>query len=88
MAMTTDIMNDGKVRTLAATMGTTGDEEDDERSMRTRLCILEAALACIAREAEVALGRPDIAFLTMCRVSSIARQAGALEPKRRGPGIR
>jgi hypothetical protein len=50
-------------------------ELDDDRSLRTRVCILEAALACIAREADVALGRPDISFLTLCRISSIARQS-------------
>ncbi len=49
---------------------------EDERALRTRVCILEAALACIERETDVALGRPDISFLTLCRIASIARQSG------------
>lgn len=63
--------------------GATPDERDDDRSMRTRVHLLETALARIAREAEVALGRPDIAFLAMCRVSTLARRV-ALEPSRTG----
>jgi hypothetical protein len=47
----------------------------DECALRTRVCILEAALDCVRREADLALGRPDISFLTLCRIASVARQS-------------
>lgn len=43
--------------------------------LKTRIVILEAALACIDRECERALDRPDTLFITMCRVAAVARQA-------------
>jgi hypothetical protein len=55
--------------------------QDDERAerrecdaLRTRVCILEAALASIAREAEVAQREPEVSFLAIHRIASVARQ--------------
>ena len=44
-------------------------------ALATRVRIVEAALACIERETEVALAEPGVAFLVTRRVASIARQA-------------
>jgi hypothetical protein len=43
-------------------------------ALATRLRIVEAALACIQRETEVALAEPGVAFLVTRRVASVARQ--------------
>jgi hypothetical protein len=48
---------------------------EDTHALRTRVCALEAALARVAGEVETALGTPDIAFLTLCRIGSIARRS-------------
>lgn len=56
---------------------------EDNRHLRTRVCILEAALSCIQREADVALGRPDISFLTLCRIAAIARQSRPDEARKK-----
>jgi hypothetical protein len=47
--------------------------------LRTRLVILEAALASIDRECERALDEPTVVFMTMCRVAALTRQALARE---------
>jgi hypothetical protein len=46
----------------------------------THALILEAALACIARECELAMQTPEVMFTTVCRISSVTRQA--LSPAR------
>jgi hypothetical protein len=43
--------------------------------LQTRVAILEAALSCIQSECSVALDEPEVAFSTMCRIASVARQA-------------
>lgn len=47
----------------------------DRDALQTRILILEAALACIAREADRALDEPELIVTSMCRVAAIARQA-------------
>jgi hypothetical protein len=47
----------------------------DSASLRTRVAILEAALACIQDECDLAFEEPEVAFSTMCRIASVARQA-------------
>ncbi len=44
-------------------------------ALATRVRIVEAALACIERETDLALEEPRVAFLVTRRVASIARQA-------------
>ncbi len=44
-------------------------------ALATRVRIVEAALACIERETELALEEPGVAFIVTRRVASIARQA-------------
>jgi hypothetical protein len=44
-------------------------------ALESRVRSLEAALSCIARETEVALGEPRIAFLVTRRIASIATLA-------------
>ncbi len=48
---------------------------DESDALRTRVLILEAALACVVREADRALDEPDLLLTSMCRVSAVARQA-------------
>lgn len=49
-----------------------GDETD---ALRSRIAILEAALACVKAECEVAHVEPTIAMTTICRIDSVTRQA-------------
>lgn len=44
-------------------------------TLNTRIVILEAALASIDRECERALERPEVLFMTMCRVAALTRQS-------------
>jgi hypothetical protein len=46
-----------------------------EKELRTRLAILEAALACVREECETAHVEPTIAMTTICRIDSVSRQA-------------
>lgn len=46
-----------------------------EQELRTRVAILEAALACVREECEVAHGEPTIAMTTICRIDAVSRQA-------------
>jgi hypothetical protein len=46
-----------------------------EKELRTRLAILEAALACVREECEVAHVEPTIAMTTICRIDRVSRQA-------------
>lgn len=46
--------------------------EDD---VGERVRELEELLAIIARECEVGLDRPDIAFAVVCRIAGVARRA-------------
>lgn len=46
----------------------------DEGALRTRISILEAALACVQRECNTAFEEPEVAFSTLCRIASVARQ--------------
>lgn len=46
----------------------------DEGALRTRISILEAALACVQRECDTAFDAPEVAFATLCRIHSVARQ--------------
>jgi hypothetical protein len=52
-----------------------------ERELRTRVAILEAALACVREECEVAHGEPTIAMTTICRIDAVSRQALAAHSK-------
>jgi hypothetical protein len=45
-----------------------------EGALRTRISILEAALACVQRECNTAFDAPEVAFATLCRIHSVARQ--------------
>lgn len=40
-----------------------------------RIRALETALGCITREIELASVRPELSFVTLCRVSALARAA-------------
>ena len=56
------------------------DSRATERdALRTRICILEAALACVERETAVALATPEISFVAVNRIASVARQARSAE---------
>jgi hypothetical protein len=46
-----------------------------ERELRTRLAILEAALACVREECETAHVEPTIALTTILRIDAVSRQA-------------
>lgn len=46
-----------------------------EQELRTRLAILEAALACVREECETAHVEPTIAMTTICRIDAVSRQA-------------
>jgi hypothetical protein len=52
-----------------------------EGALRTRISILEAALACVQRECNTAFDAPEVAFATLCRIHSVARQT--MPPPRR-----
>ena len=61
--------------TLVALNGNFGDDNAAEiDALSTRILILEAALECIAREAELADRQPDLSFLTVRRIASVVRQ--------------
>jgi hypothetical protein len=49
--------------------------ERERDALATRLRIVEATLAAIERETELALAEPGVAFLVTRRVASIARQS-------------
>ena len=68
-------MNDAKLARV--------DTRRERDALRTRICILEAALAFIERETELTMTRPETSFVTMCRVAAIARQALAAPAERR-----
>lgn len=57
-------------------------------ALSTRVLILEAALACIEREAEIPRTIPELSFFAVQRISSVARQALArvdeVDPPRSG----
>lgn len=44
-------------------------------ALRTRVLVLEAALACISRETELPVMRPETSFIAVNRIASVARQA-------------
>jgi len=44
-------------------------------ALQTRVLILEATLACITRESEVPQRHPELAFMAVQRIGSVARQA-------------
>ena len=44
-------------------------------ALQTRVRILEASLACIEREADVPQTRPELSFIAVQRIGSVARQA-------------
>ena len=46
-----------------------------EQELRTRVAILEAALACVREECETAHTEPTIAMTTICRIDAVSRQA-------------
>lgn len=46
----------------------------EEGALRTRISILEAALACVQRECDTAFDAPEVAFATLCRIHAVARQ--------------
>lgn len=46
----------------------------EDGGLRTRVAILEAAIACVQRECNVAFDAPEVAFATLCRIASVARQ--------------
>lgn len=48
---------------------------ETEQELLTRVAILEAALACVREECEVAHGEPTIAMTTICRIDAVSRQA-------------
>jgi hypothetical protein len=49
-------------------------------SLRTRVRILEAALTCIGREAELPSRRPETSFIAVHRIASVVRQSLEEEP--------
>ncbi len=56
------------------------DASDDELraerdALLTRVRILEASLACIERESDVPQHRPELSFMAVQRIGSVARQA-------------
>ena len=44
-------------------------------ALRTRVLLLEAALACIGREAELPSRRPETSFVAVHRIASVVRQS-------------
>ena len=46
-----------------------------EKELRTRVEILEAALACVRAECETAHVEPTIAMTTIFRIDAVSRQA-------------
>ncbi|HSO35513.1 MAG TPA: hypothetical protein VLT33_23450 [Labilithrix sp.] len=44
-------------------------------ALLTRVKILEASLACIERESDVPRIRPELSFMAVQRIGSVARQA-------------
>ena len=50
-------------------------ESAAEKELRTRVEILEAALACVREECETAHREPTIAMTTICRIDAVSRQA-------------
>lgn len=53
----------------------------DDGGLRTRVAILEAAIACVKRECDVAFDSPEVAFSTLCRIASVARQTLAADDR-------
>jgi hypothetical protein len=49
--------------------------DSDTQALQTQLVILEAALACIQGECDLALEVPEVSFSAICRVAAIARQS-------------
>ena len=47
----------------------------EKRMLRTRVIILEAALAAIDEECERALDEPSVSFVSLRRVAALTRQA-------------
>lgn len=54
--------------------------EAEIRALDTRIRILEAALACIGREAEAPLQHPELSFMAAQRIASVTRQALMVVP--------
>lgn len=52
----------------------------DRDVLATRVRILEAALGCIEYEAELPQSRPDLSFIAVQRIGSVARQVLESEP--------
>jgi hypothetical protein len=44
-------------------------------ALKTRVRILESALACIGREAELPSRRPETSFIAVHRIASVVRQS-------------
>lgn len=59
---------------FSAMMVTSSMGSVDEGALRTRISILEAALACVQRECATAFDVPEVSFATLCRIASVARQ--------------
>lgn len=57
-----------------------------EQELRTRIQILEAALACVREECETAHTEPTIAMTTICRIDAVSRQALTASVSRRAFG--
>lgn len=51
-----------------------------EKELRTRLAVLEAALACVKAECDAAHSEPTIAMTTVCRIHAVTRRALAAPP--------
>ncbi len=49
-------------------------ETHERDALRTRICILEAALSSIARETALATRVPEVSFLAIHRIASVTRQ--------------
>jgi len=56
------------------------DPRMERDALRTRVRILESALACIGREAQVPLKHPETSFMVVHRIASVVRQAVEPEP--------
>jgi hypothetical protein len=49
--------------------------ENESDARRTRILILEAALACIGREAQLAEDHPELSFFAAQRIAAVVRQS-------------
>lgn len=54
--------------------------ESEIRSLETRIRILEAALACVGREADAPLQHPELSFMAVQRIAAVTRQALMIVP--------